>query len=85
MKITLNIEKSLYTLPREDTDQDKNHEDKGPKRFVLVDENTKSRKVISGTSLSNLLQELVLLREQVNELDLAHVEEALLREFLEKL
>jgi hypothetical protein len=34
--------------------------------------------------LSNLLQELVLLREQVNELDLAHVEEALLREFLEK-
>ena len=82
MKITLNnIEKVFQELLlQEDTDQDKKitKEDKGPKRFVLVDENTKVEKVISGTyHLSNLLQELALLREQeVNELDLAHVEEA---------
>lgn len=82
MKITLNnIEKVFQELLlQEDTDQDKKitKEDKGPKRFVMFDENTKVEKVISGTyHLSNLLQELALLREQaVNELDLAHVEEA---------
>lgn len=81
MKITLNIEKVFQELLlQEDTDQDKKitKEDKGPKRFVLVDEKTKIEKVISGTyHLSNLLQELALLREQnFNELDLDHVEEA---------
>jgi alpha,alpha-trehalase len=82
MKITLNnIEKIFQDLLlQEDTDHDKKitKEDKGPKRFVLVDENAKAEKVISGTyHLSNLLQELALLREQeVHELDLTHVEEA---------
>ncbi|CAM2808729.1 trehalase family glycosidase [Flavobacterium frigoris] len=82
MKITLNnIEKVFQELLfQEDTDQDKKitKEDKGPKRFVLIDEKTKVEKVITGTyHLSNLLQELALLREQkVNELDLSHVEEA---------
>jgi alpha,alpha-trehalase len=81
MKITLNIEKVFRELLlQEDTDQDKKitKEDKGPKRFVLVDEKTKLEKVISGTyHLSNLLQELALLREKKSsELNLAHVEEA---------
>jgi alpha,alpha-trehalase len=82
MKIVLNIDKVFQELlVQEDTDQDKKitKEDNGPKRFVLIDENSKEEKIINGTyHLSNLLQELALLKETssvVTELDLAHVEE----------
>lgn len=81
MKITLNVEKVFQELLlQEDTDQDKKitKEDKGPKRFVLIDEKTMEERVISGTyQLSNLLQELALLREQqLNVLNIDYVIEA---------
>ncbi|WP_016989513.1 trehalase family glycosidase [Flavobacterium sp. ACAM 123] len=81
MEIKLNNTDNIFheLLIQEDTDQDKKitKDDKGPKRFVLVDEKSNAEKVITGTyHLSNLLQELTLLKENgLNELDLAHVEE----------
>ena len=68
MKILLNIEKTFRELlQQEDTDQDKKitKDDLGPKRFVLVDELSKKEQIIEGTyHLSNLLQELAILKEK---------------------
>lgn len=82
MKISLNIDKIFRDLLlQEDTDNDKKitKDDKGPKRFVLVDEKTKDEKVIEGTyHLANLLQELALLKEKKMEfgvLDLKRIQE----------
>ena len=67
MKFLLNIDKVFQELLlQEDTDKDKKitKDDNGPKKFVLVDENTKQEEAIEGTyHLSNLLQELAQLKE----------------------
>jgi alpha,alpha-trehalase len=67
MKISIHIN-SVFTalLQQEDTDHDKKitKDDNGPKKFTLVDQKTKASFVIEGTyHLSNLLQELALLKE----------------------
>jgi alpha,alpha-trehalase len=76
MKFLLKVDQVFEALLlQEDTDQDKKitKEDLGPKRFVLVDENTKKEQIIKGTyHLSNLLQELAVLKE--NEEVLAEVD-----------
>jgi len=82
MKFLLNID-SVFSalLLQEDTDNDKKitKDDHGSKRFVLVDETTKQEQTIEGTyHLSNLLQELALLREKevkLGEIDLDYVQE----------
>ncbi len=65
MKIKLDIDKTLQQLlKQEDTDRDKRItiDDKGPKRFVL--KSAYEEMVVEGTyHLSNLLQELVLAKE----------------------
>lgn len=65
MKFNLNINLTIQELlDQEDTDQDKRItiDDKGPKRFVL--KSSKEEIVVEGTYyLSNLLQELVLAKE----------------------
>ena len=67
MNFLINIDKVFHELLlQEDTDKDKKitKDDNGPKKFALVDENTKQEIVIEGTyHLSNLLQELALLKE----------------------
>lgn len=82
MKISLNIDKTFRELLlQEDTDNDKKitKDDNGSKRFILVDEKTKTEKAIEGTyHLSNLLQELALLKEkkiEFAEVDLARIQE----------
>ncbi|MEC5164309.1 alpha,alpha-trehalase [Flavobacterium sp. PL11] len=82
MKFLINIEEVFERLlSQEDTDQDKKitKDDTGPKHFMLVDENTKATIEIIGTyQLSNLLQELALLRESnlvSGEVDLARIKE----------
>ncbi|TDE31926.1 trehalase [Flavobacterium ranwuense] len=82
MKLLLNIDKVFHELLlQEDTDKDKKitKDDNGPKKFVLVDENTKREIVIEGTyHLSNLLQELALLKENKvdkGEVDLSRIQE----------
>jgi alpha,alpha-trehalase len=81
MKIAINnIEKVFQELLlQEDTDQDKKitKDDQGPKKFVLIDEKTKQNHTIEGTyHLSNLLQELALLKEskiEIGEVDLGRI------------
>ncbi|MBP6181451.1 trehalase family glycosidase [Flavobacterium sp.] len=82
MKFSLNIDKVFNDLLlQEDTDQDKKitKDDTGPKKFVLVDETTKQEIVVEGTyHLSNLLQELALLKENkvnIGEVDLSRIQE----------
>ncbi|TDE54780.1 trehalase family glycosidase [Flavobacterium sp. GT3P67] len=82
MKLLLNIDKVFHELLlQEDTDKDKKitKDDNGLKKFVLVDENTKREIVIEGTyHLSNLLQELALLKENKvakGEVDLSRIQE----------
>jgi alpha,alpha-trehalase len=82
MNVLLNIDKVFHELLlQEDTDKDKKitKDDTGPKKFALVDENTKQEIVIEGTyHLSNLLQELALLKENkvtVGEVDLRRIQE----------
>ncbi len=82
MKITINIDYSFtLLLLQEDTDYDKKitKDDNGPKKFTLVDEKTKQYHIIEGTyHLSNLLQELVQLKEaniEIGEIDLDLVHE----------
>ncbi|MFV5698293.1 trehalase family glycosidase [Flavobacterium sp. ZT3R17] len=82
MNFLINIDKVFHELLlQEDTDKDKKitKDDNGPKKFTLVDENTKQEIVIEGTyHLSNLLQELALLKEnKVNkgEIDLSRIQE----------
>jgi alpha,alpha-trehalase len=82
MKFSLNIDKVFNDLLlQEDTDQDKKitKDDTGPKKFVLVDETTKQEIIIEGTyHLSNLLQELALLKENkvnIGEVDLSRIQE----------
>ncbi|MBC7748705.1 MAG: trehalase [Methylotenera sp.] len=82
MKFSLNIDKTFRELLlQEDTDQDKKitKDDQGPKRFVLIDEKTKQEQVIAGTYyLSNLLQELAVLKEskmEMGEVDLVRIQE----------
>jgi alpha,alpha-trehalase len=83
MKITINnIEKVFRDLLlQEDTDQDKKitKDDKGSKKFVLIDDKTKQEYPIEGTyHLSNLLQELALLQErkmEIGEVDLDRIQE----------
>ncbi len=82
MKFLLNIESVFKALLlQEDTDNDKKitKDDKGPKKFSLVDETSKENQTIEGTyHLSNLLQELAILRErgiQLGEIDLENVQE----------
>jgi alpha,alpha-trehalase len=82
MKFLVKVDQVFEALLRqEDTDQDKKitKDDLGPKRFVLVDENTKQEQIIEGTyHLSNLLQELAVLREQeevLAEIDLDFIQE----------
>ena len=82
MKFILNIDKVFQELLlQEDTDQDKKitKDDNGPKKFVLVDENTKQEVAIIGTyHLSNLLQELAQLKEAnsvLGEVDLSRIQE----------
>lgn len=82
MKISVNINKVFRELLlQEDTDHDKKitKDDRGPKKFVLVDEKTKGESVIEGTyHLANLLQELALLKEnkiELGEVDLGRIQE----------
>jgi alpha,alpha-trehalase len=82
MNFLINIEKVFHELLlQEDTDKDKKitKDDNGPKKFALVDENTKQEIVIEGTyHLSNLLQELALLKENKvdkGEIDLTRIQE----------
>jgi alpha,alpha-trehalase len=82
MNFLINIDKVFHQLLlQEDTDQDKKitKDDNGPKKFVLVDENTKQEIVIEGTyHLSNLLQELALLKENkvnIGEVNLQRIQE----------
>lgn len=82
MKILLNVDQVFTALlEQEDTDKDKKitKDDTGPKRFVLVDEITKSEIVIEGTyHLSNLLQELAELKSVksvLGEVDLNRIQE----------
>ena len=67
MQFKLNISTTLkQLLEQEDTDGDKRItiEDNGPKTFVLKDLNGSNTVAIKGTYyLSNLLQELVLAKE----------------------
>jgi alpha,alpha-trehalase len=82
MKFLLNID-SVFSalLLQEDTDNDKKitKDDCGPKKFVLVDDTTKQEQTIEGTyHLSNLLQELALLKEKevkLGEIDLDYIQE----------
>ena len=68
MKFLLNIDKVFQELVlQEDTDHDKKitKDDTGPKKFTLIDETTKQEREIIGTYyLSNLLQELALLKNE---------------------
>jgi alpha,alpha-trehalase len=80
MKISLHINKVFTALlQQEDTDLDKKitKDDKGPKKFLLIDEKTKHEYLIEGTyHLSNLLQELALLKESntvIGEIELAYI------------
>jgi alpha,alpha-trehalase len=82
MKFLLNTDKVFHELLlQEDTDQDKKitKDDEGPKKFVLTDEKTKQKQAIEGTyHLSNLLQELALLKERkmdMGEVDLDRIQE----------
>lgn len=82
MNFLINIDKVFHELLfQEDTDKDKKitKDDNGPKKFTLVDENTKQEVVIDGTyHLSNLLQELALLKENKvdkGEVDLSRIQE----------
>lgn len=82
MNFLINIDKVFHELLfQEDTDKDKKitKDDNGPKKFALVDENTKQEIVIEGTyHLSNLLQELALLKENKvdkGEVDLSRIQE----------
>ena len=82
MNFLINIDKVFHELLlQEDTDQDKKitKDDNGPKKFTLVDENTKQEIVVEGTyHLSNLLQELALLKENkvaIGEVDLSRIQE----------
>jgi alpha,alpha-trehalase len=82
MNFLINIDKVFHELLlQEDTDKDKKitKDDNGPKKFALVDENTKQEIVIEGTyHLSNLLQELALLKENKvdkGEIDLSRIQE----------
>ena len=82
MKFLININEVFEKLlSQEDTDQDKKitKDDNGPKRFVLLDQNTKAEVEIIGTyQLSNLLQELAVLKESdliLGEVDLNRIQE----------
>jgi alpha,alpha-trehalase len=82
MNFSINVDKVFRELLlQEDTDNDKKitKDDNGPKKFALVDENTKHEIVIVGTyHLSNLLQELALLKEnkvEKGEVDLSRIQE----------
>ncbi|MFV7234416.1 trehalase family glycosidase [Flavobacterium sp. ZB4R12] len=82
MNFLINIDKVFHELLlQEDTDKDKKitKDDNGPKKFALVDQNTKQEIVIEGTyHLSNLLQELALLKENKvdkGEIDLSRIQE----------
>ncbi|MFV8373714.1 trehalase family glycosidase [Flavobacterium sp. LB1P71] len=82
MNFLINIDKVFHELLlQEDTDKDKKitKDDNGPKKFALVDENTKQEIVIEGTyHLSNLLQELALLKENKVDkgvIDLSRIQE----------
>ncbi|PVX45374.1 alpha,alpha-trehalase [Flavobacterium sp. 103] len=82
MKFLLKVDQVFEALLlQEDTDYDKKitKDDLGPKIFVLVDENTKEKQIIEGTyHLSNLLQELALLKENgevLGEVDLDYIQE----------
>ena len=81
MKFLLNIESVFKALLlQEDTDNDKKitKDDQGPKKFVLIDQTTKQEQTIEGTyHLSNLLQELAILKEkevELGEIDLDYVQ-----------
>lgn len=82
MKFLLKVDQVFEALLlQEDTDYDKKitKDDLGPKIFVLVDENTKEKQIIEGTyHLSNLLQELAVLKENgevLGEVDLNYIQE----------
>jgi alpha,alpha-trehalase len=82
MNFLINIDKVFHELLlQEDTDKDKKitKDDNGPKKFTLVDENTKQEIAIEGTyHLSNLLQELALLKENKvvsGEINLSRIQE----------
>lgn len=82
MNLLINVDKVFHELLlQEDTDNDKKitKDDNGPKKFALVDENTKQEIVIEGTyHLSNLLQELALLKENKVDkgvIDLSRIQE----------
>jgi alpha,alpha-trehalase len=80
MKISININRVFEALlKQEDTDHDKKitKDDKGPKKFTLIDEKTKTQFDIEGTyHLSNLLQELAQCKEtnkEIGEINLEHI------------
>jgi alpha,alpha-trehalase len=82
MKFLVKVEQVFEALLRqEDTDHDKKitKEDLGPKKFILVDEDTKIEHAIEGTyHLANLLQELAVLKENeevLGLLDLDYIQE----------
>jgi alpha,alpha-trehalase len=82
MKFLLKVDQVFEALLlQEDTDYDKKitKDDLGPKIFVLVDEKTKEKQIIEGTyHLSNLLQELAVLKENeevLGEVDLNYIQE----------
>lgn len=92
MKFVLNINKVFQELLlQEDTDQDKKitKDDKGPKKFVLVDETSKQEVAIIGTyHLSNLLQELAQLKDMnlgMGEVDLSRIQENPVRRISRKI
>ena len=67
MKLVLNIEENLNKLLlQEDTDRDKKItiEDKGPKKLNIKTVNGKTVEISGTYFLSNLLQELILEKEQ---------------------
>ena len=92
MKFLLNIDKVFHALLlQEDTDQDRKitKDDKGPKKFVLVDETSKQEVAIIGTyHLSNLLQELAQLKEMnlgMGKVDLSRIQENPVRRISRKI
>lgn len=81
MTFKLDIENTLHALlSQEDTDSDKKItvEDKGPKAFKIISSEGKAYQVTGTYHLSNLLQELVIAKNEgftIAEIPLVHIEE----------
>ena len=79
MKLVLNIEENLQNLlKQEDTDNDNKItvEDKGPKKFAVVTLEGSTIEIKGTYYLSNLLQELVLAKEngsEITEIDIEKI------------